>query len=169
MRWRTRHPRHRRRTVTSRDPVAAAIAEAAAGGPLTRRHPEAPAELEELPDWIEVEASSDVDGFDTVVWFDDEINSYCDPPRRRAFVPGVGTSGDGAPAYGRVWVMSGTHVPGLGRDVPASPERTAPVHCRRSPSTGSHPSRTRCVGSWSPRCCRFWMRPGTAPGSLPRG
>ena len=79
MRWRTRHQRDRRRTVTSRGAVAAAIAEAAAGGPLTRRHPEAPAELEELPDLIEVEASSDVDGFDTVVWFDDEINSYCDP------------------------------------------------------------------------------------------
>ena len=35
--------------------------------------------LEELPFWVDVEDSDEMDGFDTVVWFDDEINCYFDP------------------------------------------------------------------------------------------
>lgn len=218
-----------RRPVTSSDPVAAAIAESAAGGPLITRHPDVVPRIEELPEWVDVHDSDDIDGFDTVVWFDDEISCYCDPyddgldqaladqpgveailaedrevvylrtrlaiadvkaaviravvevnrsPRDPAptdvlspeavdklatavlplleqagfantatgpryfyregsngfvqsiaVVPGVGTSGDGTSYVGLVWMMSGTHVPGFGRDVPSRPDRVAPAHC----------------------------------------
>jgi hypothetical protein len=46
-----------------------------------------------------------------------------------AIAPGSGRSGDGTVYDGLVWVLSGTHVPGFGRDVPSSPDRVAPVHC----------------------------------------
>ncbi|MFJ6026306.1 hypothetical protein ACIQCN_02415 [Pseudarthrobacter sp. NPDC092424] len=218
-----------RRPATSNDPVAAAIAASAAGRPLIPRHPDVVPRIEELPQWIDVHDSDDIDGFNTVVWFDDEISSYCDAyddgldqaladqpgvedilaedrevvylrtklaiadvkaaviravvevnrsPREPAptdvlsidtvdrlasgvlpllgqagfantptgpryfyregsegfvqsiaLAPGAGTSGDGTSYAGLVWVMSGTHVPGFGRDVPSSPDRVAPVHC----------------------------------------
>ena len=65
--------------MTSADPVADAVIQAAADGPLVRRHAEVMPTLEELPSWVDVEDSDEMDGFDTVVWFDDEINCYCDP------------------------------------------------------------------------------------------
>ena len=79
MRWRAKRQGGRRRPATSADPVADAVIQAAADGPLVRRHREVMPTLEELPSWVEVEDSDEMDGFDTVVWFDDEINCYCDP------------------------------------------------------------------------------------------
>ena len=79
MRWRARRQRGRRRPATSADPVADAVIQAAADGPLVRRQAEMMPTLEELPFWVDVEDSDEMDGFDTVVWFDDEINCYCDP------------------------------------------------------------------------------------------
>lgn len=228
MRWRL-SKKGGRRPATSIDPVAAAITAAAAGGPLIARHPDVVPKIGELPEWIDVHDSDDIDGFNTVVWFDDEITSYCDPygdgldqalaeqpgveeilaedrevvylrtkldiadvkaavirsvvevnrsPREPgptgalsidtvdrlasavlplleqagfaksptglryfyregsdgfiqsiAVAPGVGISGDGTNYAGLVWVMSGTHVPGFGGDVPSSPDRVAPAHC----------------------------------------
>lgn len=228
MRWRVSR-KGGRRPATSSDPVAAAIAASAAGGPLIARHPDVVPRIEELPEWIDVHDSDDIDGFNTVVWFDDEITCYCDSyddgldqaladqpgiegilaedrevvylrtrlavadvkaaviravvevnrsPREPAptnvlsidtvdrlatavlplleqagfsnnptgpryfyregsngFVqsiavaPGAGSSGDGTNYAGLVWVMSGTHVPGFGRDAPSSPDRVAPAHC----------------------------------------
>ena len=228
MRWRSKRERARR-PPTSLDPVAVAVAEAAAGGELVRRLPDVAPVLEELPAWLDVDDSSEVDGFDTVVWLADEIHCYCDPyddgldqaladqpgierllaedrevlylhtrlalddvkaaviravvevnrsPREPApsdvlsyetldelasgittvleqagfahtrsgaryfyreggdafvqsiaIAPGAGSSGDGTVYDGLVWLMSGTHVPGFGRDVPSSPDRVAPAHC----------------------------------------
>ncbi|QNN52606.1 hypothetical protein [Nocardioides mesophilus] len=231
MRWRGRRARATRRPATSADPVAAVLADAAAGGPLVRRFPDVEARLEELPGWIDVEDSGELEGYDTVVRFGDEIASYCDPyddgldlaladqpgldavlPEDRevvylrsplaladvkaaviravlevnrsprspapsrvlpteaveelvatvrplleqagfanthagvryfyregrdgfvgsiAFASGSGTSADRTSQDGQVWVMSGTHLPGIGRDVPSSPDRVAPVHCHQ--------------------------------------
>jgi hypothetical protein len=196
---------------------------------LVPRHTGVEPALEELPDWVDVADSDEVDGFDTVVWLSDEVSCYCDPyedgldraladqpeveavlaedrevvylrtslaladvkaaviravvevnrtPREPAptdvlsldtveglasavlplleqagfantptgaryfyreggdgfvqsigIAPGSGTSRDGTTQDGLVLVMSGTHVPGFGRDVPSSPDRVAPVHC----------------------------------------
>jgi hypothetical protein len=228
MRWRSRRQRGRR-PPTSADPVTVAVAEAAAGGPLARRLPDVAPVLEELPEWLDVDDSDEMDGFDTVVWLADEIHCYCDPyedgldqaladqpgvesllaedrevlylrtrlaltdvkaavvravvevnrsPREPApsdvlsyerldglasgvtavleeagfattqsgaryfyreggdgfvqsiaIAAGAGSSGDGTVYDGLVWLMSGTHVPGFGRDVPSSPDRVAPAHC----------------------------------------
>ena len=78
MGWRARHQRGRRRPATSADPVAVAVGEAAAGGPLVGPHA-GEVTFEELPSWVGVEDFDEIDGFDTVVRFDDEINCYCDP------------------------------------------------------------------------------------------
>lgn len=230
MRWRTKRAGGRRRTPTSTDPVGAALRRAAAEGPLASRHPEVAPTLEGLADFVEVKDSDDVDGFDTVVWLDDEIASYCDAyddgldqaladqpgvkevlaedrevvylrtslaladvkaaviraivevnRRPRAPAPtavlsddavdrlaaavrplleqagfvsrgpqaprysyregedgfvqsigiarGMGTSGDGTSYDGLVWVLSGTYVPGFGREVPSSAAHVAPGHC----------------------------------------
>ncbi len=230
MRWRHRTRPTVRRPATCADPVGVAVAEATAAGPLTGRVADEPAPAAaDLPGWVEVRDSDDVDGFDTRVWLDDEVRSYCDayddgldqeladqpgieavlaedrevvylrtrlaledvraavvravvavnrnprpsapsavlavetvdglaarvaPALARAgfarcasgpryvyrqgddgfvqsvaFAAGSGTSGDGTCYDGLVWVMSGTHVPGFGRDVPSAPDRVAPVHC----------------------------------------
>ena len=229
MRWRAKRRPGGRRPVTSTDPVAAAVAEATRAGPLVPRYPDVVPALEELPGWVDANDSSELDGFDTVVWLADEVNCYCDAyddgldqaladqpgieavlaedrevvylrtslaladvkaamiraivevnrsPRAPApsgelsldlvdelasavlplleragfantpagarylyreggdgfvqsiaLAPGSGTAGDGTPHEGLVWLMSGTHVPGFGRDVPSSPDRVAPVHC----------------------------------------
>jgi hypothetical protein len=229
MRWWRRPQRGARRPATSSDPATAALAEAAADGPLVRRLPEVAPVLEELPAWVDVDDCDEVDGFDTVVWLADEVHAYCDPhddgldqaladqpgveevlaedrevlylrtslaladvkaavvhaivevnrsPREPApsdvlsgdtidqlasavaavvgqagfantatgvryfyreggdgfvqsvaIAPGAGSLGDGTRLDGLVWLMSGTHVPGFGRDVPSSPDRVAPAHC----------------------------------------
>lgn len=230
MRWRGRHPRGHRRPATSSDPVGAVLSSAAADGPLVRRLPDVQPTLAELPGWVDVDDADDVDGFDTVVRFADEVGCCCDAyddgldlaladqpgleevfaedrevlylrtslalvdvkaavlraiidvnrnPRQPAptavlsddvldelasamrpllersgfattlgqvryfyreggdgFVqsiavaPGTGRSRDGTDLDGTVWVMSGTHVPGLARSAPATADRVAPVHCR---------------------------------------
>ena len=66
-----------RRSPSSADPVAAAVADLK--GPLRRRYPDTPTSLEDLLRWVEVSESDDLDGFDTVVILSDEIHSYCDP------------------------------------------------------------------------------------------
>ena len=55
------------------------LAEAAAGGPLVPRFDDLEPVLDELPTWFSVTDDSSLDGFDTLVGFDDEIHTYCDP------------------------------------------------------------------------------------------
>jgi hypothetical protein len=68
-----------RRRPSSADPVAAALAEAAAGGPLALRLDDLEPVLGELPGWFSVADDSSLDEFNTLVSFDDEIHLYCDP------------------------------------------------------------------------------------------
>jgi hypothetical protein len=238
--WRVRRQRDRLRPPSSADPVAAALADAAANGPLVRRYEDVEPTVEELPSWIDVDDSDEVDGFDTVVWLSDEVHAYCDPyddgldqaladhpavkavlaedrellylrtslaradvkaaviravvevnrsPREPAptavlsdvsldrlaaavtevlehagfanspgsaryfyreggdgFVQSIGiaaasgTLGDGTTLDGLVWLMSGTHVPGLGPEVLSSPDRVAPGHCGELASHSGTPS-----------------------------
>jgi hypothetical protein len=69
-------PRHR---PSSADPVAAALAEAATVGPLVPRFDDLEPAREELPTWFSVADDTSLDGFDTLVSFEDEIRTYCDP------------------------------------------------------------------------------------------
>lgn len=69
-------PRHR---PSGADPVSAALAECAAGGPLVPRFDDLEPVLDELPTWFSVTEDTTLDGFDTLVSFDDEIHIYCDP------------------------------------------------------------------------------------------
>lgn len=67
-----------RRPPTSPDPVADAVRELG-DAPLVRQHEDLDPVLVELPEYIEVEDRSDVDGFDTVVGLFDEIHAFVDP------------------------------------------------------------------------------------------
>ncbi|WP_107774604.1 hypothetical protein [Nocardioides sediminis] len=73
-----RPPRTARRPPSSPDPVADAVRDLA-GVRLHRRYEDVEPVLAELPDYIEVEDRSDVDGFDTVVGLFDEVHAYVDP------------------------------------------------------------------------------------------
>ena len=68
-----------RRRPSSADPVAAALGEVDAGGPLTPRMDDVEPVLSDLPRWFSVTDDATLDEFDTVVSFDDEIHTYCDP------------------------------------------------------------------------------------------
>lgn len=69
-----------RKRASRADPIAAALEDAAAAGPLRIliEGEQQPA-LTELPDWIGVDEDDEMDGFNTVVELDDEIHFYCDP------------------------------------------------------------------------------------------
>lgn len=79
MSWRKGAAARPRRRPSSPDPVAAALAEAAAGGPLTPRLDDLEPVLGELPGWFSVTDDDSVDDFNTLVSFDDEVHIYCDP------------------------------------------------------------------------------------------
>ena len=68
-----------RRPASSADPVAVALADAAASGPLVRRFEDLDPELPELPDWFDVTEDDQIDGFDTRVDLADELHTFCDP------------------------------------------------------------------------------------------
>ena len=76
LRRRAAPPRH---GPSSADPVAAALADAAAGGPLTPRFDDLEPVFDELPGWFSVTDDSSLDEFNTLVSFDDEIHLFCDP------------------------------------------------------------------------------------------
>lgn len=79
MGWLDRLSGRSRRRASSADPVAVALADAAATGSLRILiEGEQPA-LTELPDWIGVDEDDEMDGFNTLVELDDEIHFYCDP------------------------------------------------------------------------------------------
>ena len=79
MRWLRRAAAPPRHHASSADPVAAALAEAAAAGPLTPRLDDLDPALDELLGWFSVTANTTLDEFDTLVSFADEIHIYCDP------------------------------------------------------------------------------------------
>lgn len=79
MRWLRRAAAPPRDHASSADPVAAALAEAAAAGPLSPRLDDLDPALDELPDWFSVSDDTTLDEFDTLVSFADEIHIYCDP------------------------------------------------------------------------------------------
>jgi hypothetical protein len=71
-------PRPARRPPSSLDPVADAVGDLA-GLRLNRQFEDVEPVLAQLPDYIEIEGRSDVDGFDTVVGLFDEVHAYVDP------------------------------------------------------------------------------------------
>lgn len=169
MRWHPRQQRDERRPATSTDPVGNALTDAAAGGALRQRHRRAGAPtLEQLPAWIEVCDSDDVDGFNTVVFLDDEIHAYCDPyddglDQALADQRGV----DKLLAEDREVIYLRTRL--ALADVKAAVVR-AVVEVNRRPReplpTGALSEQT--VESWRPRCSRFSRRPAfrtRAPGA----
>lgn len=93
MGWSDRLTGRSRKRASSADPVAAALEDAAAAGPLRIliEGEQQPA-LAELPEWISVD-DDEMDGFNTVVELDDEIHFYCDPAdgldRALAEQPGI--------------------------------------------------------------------------------
>ena len=79
MGWLRRTAARPRQSPSSADPVAAALAEAATGGPLVPRLDHLEPVLDELPTCFSVVDDTSLDEFDTLVSFDDEIHTYCDP------------------------------------------------------------------------------------------
>lgn len=79
MRWLRRAAPRPRHPASSADPVAAALAEAAASGPLVRRFEDLDPGLTELPDWFSVGDDVMLDEFDTRLDLADEIHIFCDP------------------------------------------------------------------------------------------
>ncbi len=69
-----------RRRASSADPVAAALADAAAAEPLrVLIEGEQQPALAEMREWIHVDEDDELDGFNTVVELEDEIHFFCDP------------------------------------------------------------------------------------------
>ena len=77
--WLRRAAARPRQAPSSADPVTTALAEAATAGPLVPRFDDLEPVLDELPTWFSVTDDTTLDGFDTLVSFDDEIHTYCDP------------------------------------------------------------------------------------------
>ena len=74
----TRSTTTARRPVSGPDPLGAALAEAAAGGPLVSRFEDDDLVLEDLREWVEVRDAEGPEDFDTVVLLADEIASWTD-------------------------------------------------------------------------------------------
>jgi len=74
----TRSTTTARRPVSGPDPLGAALAEAAAGGPLVSRFEDDELVLEDLREWVEVRDAEGPEDFDTVVLLADEIASWTD-------------------------------------------------------------------------------------------
>lgn len=77
--WLRGAARRPRQHISGVGPVAGALAEAAAGGPLSQRLDDVDPVLADLPLYFSVTESTAVEGFDTMVSFADEIHLYCDP------------------------------------------------------------------------------------------
>lgn len=76
--WRKPKP-GARRAPSGPDPVAAALAAVGSGSSLVSRLGGVPPTVRQLREWIDVDVADDVEGFDTVVFLDDEIHAYVDP------------------------------------------------------------------------------------------
>src|SRR6476619_839444 len=74
----TRSTTTARRPGSGPDPRGAALAEAAAGGPLVSRFEDDDLVLEDLREWVEVRDAEGPEDFDTVVLLADEIASWTD-------------------------------------------------------------------------------------------